>query len=99
MAIGLGCFTFYCSIFLFHINLSFCRAVGVQFCACLPLGLIREFKKTTTGTSCRTAPNNTNNREFNPPTQPILGNIEITSWKVRAYDFYSRVEKYRKTNE
>ena len=25
--------------------------------------------------------------------------IEITSWKVRAYDFYSRVEKYRKTNE
>ena len=22
--------------------------------------------------------------------------IEITSWKVRAYDFYSRVEKYRK---
>ena len=25
--------------------------------------------------------------------------IEITSWKVRAYGFYSRVEKYRKTNE
>ena len=25
--------------------------------------------------------------------------IEITSWKVRAYDFYSRVEKYRKTNK
>ena len=25
--------------------------------------------------------------------------IEITSWKVRAYDFYSRVEFYRKTNE
>ena len=25
--------------------------------------------------------------------------IEITSWKVRAYDSYSRVEKYRKTNE
>ena len=25
--------------------------------------------------------------------------IEITSWKVRAYDFYLRVEKYRKTNE
>ena len=25
--------------------------------------------------------------------------IEITSWKVCEYDFYSRVEKYRKTNE
>jgi hypothetical protein len=25
--------------------------------------------------------------------------IEITSWKVRAYSFYSRVVKYRKTNE
>ena len=24
---------------------------------------------------------------------------EITSWKGRAYGFYSRVEKYRKTNE
>jgi hypothetical protein len=25
--------------------------------------------------------------------------IEITSWKVRAYGFYSRVVKYHKTNE
>ena len=25
--------------------------------------------------------------------------LEITSWKVRAYDFYSQVEKYRKTNK
>ena len=25
--------------------------------------------------------------------------IEITSWKVRVYYFYSRVEKYPKTNE
>ena len=25
--------------------------------------------------------------------------LEITSWKVRAYCFYWRVEKYRKTNE
>ena len=25
--------------------------------------------------------------------------IEVTSWKVRAYDLCSRVEKYRKTNE
>ena len=29
----------------------------------------------------------------------ILTYIEITSWKVRAYGFYSRVEKYWKTNE
>ena len=25
--------------------------------------------------------------------------IEITPWKMRAYDFYSRVEEYQKTNE
>ena len=25
--------------------------------------------------------------------------IEITSWKVRAYGFYSRVETYQKTKE
>ena len=25
--------------------------------------------------------------------------IEITLWKMRAYDFYSRVEEYQKTNE
>lgn len=23
----------------------------------------------------------------------------MTSWKMRAYNFYSRVEKYRKTNQ
>ena len=28
----------------------------------------------------------------------IRHHIEITSWKMRAYDFYSRVEKYQKTN-
>ena len=35
------------------------------------------------------------------PAMAILGQgeIEITSWKVRAYGFYSRVDKYRKTNE
>ena len=25
--------------------------------------------------------------------------MEITSWKVRGYNLYSRVEKYQKTNE
>ena len=35
----------------------------------------------------------------------VIGNmqdnleIEITPWKMRAYDFYSRVEEYQKTNE
>ena len=29
----------------------------------------------------------------------FISYIEITSWKVHAYGFYSRVEKYRKTNE
>ena len=28
-----------------------------------------------------------------------IPDIEITSWKVRAYGFYSRVVKYHKTNE
>ena len=26
-------------------------------------------------------------------------NIEITPWKMSAYEFYSRVEEYQKTNE
>ena len=29
----------------------------------------------------------------------LVEDIEITSWKVRVCDFYSRVEKYRETNE
>ena len=29
----------------------------------------------------------------------VVQYIEITSWKVRAYGFYSRVVKYHKTNE
>ena len=31
--------------------------------------------------------------------QSPIAYIEITPWKLRAYDFYSRVEEYQKTNE
>lgn len=29
----------------------------------------------------------------------VVNYIENTPWKMRAYNFYSRVEKYRKTNQ
>ena len=36
---------------------------------------------------------------FNVITYTYMTDIEITPWKMRAYDFYSRVEQYQKTNE
>ena len=36
-------------------------------------------------------------RKYVDPTKAVkVGCIEIASWKVRANDFYSRLEKYRK---